>query len=272
MMNPAKRAHGSRIVGVLEQAWSAIQKHHPDVPAVVAITGTGHVGGFTMGSFDFKKWKPAGDVPAASEVFIAGEVIGVGGRLVMETLLHEAAHGLAGVRGIKDTSSKNRYHNLKFARLAEELGLKRPASKDLEIGWSECTITDATAEKYRDVIDAIDAERLPYRDSPYVAYLRSSQQLDQEIAELDKKLGDLLDGALGEAVPELPPVTVPQMPALPTGRDGVRVSVACSCTPPRRMQGSPASIERGPIICGECREEFVIAEPTRRRPKGPRVR
>ncbi|GGS84005.1 hypothetical protein ACFFV7_46180 [Nonomuraea spiralis] len=107
-----------------------------------------------------------------SELFISGEPIALVGRRVMQTLLHEAAHGLADVRGIQDTGNKHRFHNQRFVRLARELGLEPPATKDDVLGWSECRITDATTERYKDAIAVIDAERLPYRRSAWVAYLR----------------------------------------------------------------------------------------------------
>ncbi|WP_156046190.1 hypothetical protein [Herbidospora cretacea] len=55
----------------------------------------------------------------APELFIAGELLALGAARVLQTMLHEAAHALAHVRGIKDTSrSGNRYHNSLFAELA----------------------------------------------------------------------------------------------------------------------------------------------------------
>jgi hypothetical protein len=56
-------------------------------------------------------------------VLISGEGFGRGPPEVLGTLLHEAAHGLAKTRGIKDTSRQGRFHNLRYKALAEELGL-----------------------------------------------------------------------------------------------------------------------------------------------------
>ncbi|WP_297495484.1 hypothetical protein [Pseudonocardia sp.] len=42
---------------------------------------------------------------------------------MLATLLHEAAHALAHVRGIKDSSRQGRWHNAKFKALSEELGI-----------------------------------------------------------------------------------------------------------------------------------------------------
>jgi hypothetical protein len=192
-----------------------------------------------------------------------------------ETLLHEAAHGLADVRRIQDTSNKNRYHNQRFARLAKELGLQPPAVKDDVLGWSECLITDATAERYKDVIAAIDAEQLPHRRSAWVSYMQWKD-------DLHNRPGSGLDG--GETA--VPPFPVP-MPGddqpdagdnplepvtSPTGRDGVRITIGCACVPPRKMSSSPASFERTPVTCGACNTDFVQVEPQQRRPRAPRAR
>ena len=54
---------------------------------------------------------------------MGGEGLRRGARAVLGTLLHEAAHGVATTRGIKDTSRQGRYHNRRFAELAAELGI-----------------------------------------------------------------------------------------------------------------------------------------------------
>ncbi len=82
---------------------------------------------------------------------------------VLQTMLHEAAHALAHVRGIKDTSrSGNRYHNSAFAELAEELGLKRPQTRSNSIGYSACTITEETVKTYESTIKALDAAKVAH--------------------------------------------------------------------------------------------------------------
>jgi hypothetical protein len=82
---------------------------------------------------------------------------------VFTTLLHEAAHALADVRDIQDTSRQGRWHNKHFATLAGELGLK--ATKDPKLGWSPCTLQPATATRYASVLvelgDAMRAYRHP---------------------------------------------------------------------------------------------------------------
>jgi hypothetical protein len=262
--------HGSRVIIALEAAWAAIRANHPDVPQVVMITGQGDVGyEVTWGHFDAATWTVGdGHMP---EIFASGEMIALGGRRIMETLLHEAAHGVADKRKIKDTSNKHRYHNKKFAKIAEALGLKPPAEADKVMGWSRCLITDATAERYKDAIAALDAGRLPYRSSAYVAYLRKwgdDDELGEGGAETQAPIGGDDDDQDGAGAGENPLEPVPA----PTGRDGVRISIACACEPPRKMQTSPASFERAPVTCGACGTDFVQAEPQRRRPRRARAR
>lgn len=169
---PRAATHGSRIIEALEAAWSEIRKHHPAVPAAVMITGSGNhqkstpEGFATLGHHWAERWvTDAKTGQRAPELFIAGELLAAAnaGRLVLETLLHEAAHAAAHTRGIKDTSaSGNRYHNKKFAEIAAELGLRAPDKPAKIIGFSECLITDETAKQYATVTAAIEKARLPY--------------------------------------------------------------------------------------------------------------
>jgi hypothetical protein len=87
------------------------------------------------------------------EVFIGGEGLVRGAADVLGTLLHEAAHALAHVRDIKDTSRQGRWHNAKFKALAEELGIE--VAKDPRIGWSPTAIPASTREEYAEVIDEL---------------------------------------------------------------------------------------------------------------------
>ncbi|MGW1811899.1 hypothetical protein ACWCQY_44775, partial [Streptomyces sp. NPDC002078] len=163
--------HGSRIITALEAAWSAIRAQHPDVPAVLMITGTGRTGtSVKWGHFGEKRWT-TGTKTRTHELFAGGELISLGGRRTMQTLLHEAAHALAHVRNIKDTSSDYRYHNRRFVKIAEELGLQGPVSPASVIGWSDCQITDAAAARYATVIGALDTASLPYVHDPEVTAL-----------------------------------------------------------------------------------------------------
>ncbi|MGD9527438.1 MAG: hypothetical protein AB7V44_11680 [Pseudonocardia sp.] len=78
-------------------------------------------------------------------------------------MLHEAAHALAHVRGIQDTSRQGRWHNARFKALATELGIE--VAKDPRIGWSPTTVTPDTREQYAAVIAALGAALRLHRTS-----------------------------------------------------------------------------------------------------------
>lgn len=154
------------MVAALEVAWASIRARHIEVPVAVLILGAGSIGsgaGLRLGHFAAMRWRDtardvdeqddregvAGLEPLA-EVFVGGEGLARGATDVLATLLHEAAHALAHVRGVKDTSRQGRWHNAKFRDLAHELGIA--VEKDPRIGWSVTTPPDATRDAYADVI------------------------------------------------------------------------------------------------------------------------
>ena len=138
---------------------------------VLGAGSIGNAGGLRLGHFAAMRWADpkqantsdgepgdGGDGELAGpvrlpEVFVGGEGLVRGAADVLGTLLHEAAHALAHVRGIKDTSRQGRWHNAKFKALAEELGIE--VAKDPRIGWSPTTIPASTREDYAEVIDEL---------------------------------------------------------------------------------------------------------------------
>lgn len=154
----------SPMVAALEHAWAAIRARHPEVPAVVMMLGAGSIGnagGLRLGHFAAMRWADP-DQPTTEddgvavrlpEVFVGGEGLARGPADVLGTLLHEAAHALAHVRGIKDTSRQGRWHNARFKTLADELGIE--VTKDRRIGWSPTTMPAGTRDAYAEVIDEL---------------------------------------------------------------------------------------------------------------------
>ena len=219
---------GSRLIAALEHAWGAIRARHPDVPEVVVITGTGRAGrGYaTLGHFCADRWH-TGDSARRAELFIAGELLAgdherSGGRLALKTLLHEAAHGVATTRGIKDCSRQNRYHNRAFARLAAELGLTPPDSPHPVLGYSAATLEDEAAQQWTETIATIDAARLPH---------------------------------LG-ALHTIAATTGTEAGTVAQSRAGSRFTVVCRCPAPRALSITPRQYETAPLICGACEHTF----------------
>ncbi|MFI6867599.1 hypothetical protein [Nocardia sp. NPDC050406] len=151
------------LVTALENTWAAIRSRHPDVPQVVLTVGAGSTGGsdLTLGHFAPNRWV-RGEYEI-HELFVGGEGLQRGAVGVLGTLLHEAAHGVAVTRGIKDTSRQGRWHNERFRTLAEELGLT--LTHHPKIGWSVTTVPDKTREQYHDVLDELVFALVAYRRS-----------------------------------------------------------------------------------------------------------
>lgn len=150
----------SNLIRTVETAWATIQANNPDVPPVFVTIGEG---GNTLGHFWANRWKHRTEDQKVHELFLGGEGLERGGSGVMGTLLHEAAHGIADHREIKDTSRQGRYHNTRFKALAEEIGITVEHSKSL--GWSTTTLPDRTAKKYAQQIGALDAAITHYRQA-----------------------------------------------------------------------------------------------------------
>jgi hypothetical protein len=150
------------LVTAIERTWAAIQARHPDVPDVVLTLGNGSTrpGQLTLGHFHAGKWA-RDDEARLAELFLGGEGLARGPDAVLGTLLHEATHGVAATRGVKDTSRQGRYHNTRFRDLATELGIA--VDRDPSIGWSLTTVPDTTAETYADEITALGAALTAHR-------------------------------------------------------------------------------------------------------------
>jgi hypothetical protein len=157
-LTPTRQLESGTVTGPLvvaiERTWAAIQERHPDVPDVVLTLGNGSArpGQLTLGHFHDGKWA-TGDT-RMPELFVGGEGLARGPRAVLGTLLHEATHGVAATRSIKDTSRQGRYHNARFRDLATELGIR--VERDPRIGWSITTVPDTTAQHYGEQIAALD--------------------------------------------------------------------------------------------------------------------
>jgi hypothetical protein len=152
----------SAVVAAMEHAWTAIRTRHPQVPEVIVILGAGSEarrGLFKLGHFAAARWHVNGQRRA--EVLVSGEGLQRGARDVLGTLLHEAAHGLACARSVKDTSRQGRYHNHRYVRLASELGLQ--VACDPATGWSQTTVPEALAEVYADVLADLAAALVLWR-------------------------------------------------------------------------------------------------------------
>ena len=147
-----------RLVTALDRTWAAIMARHPDVPAVVIALGSGSGNGLRLklGHFAVDRWQRAGG--RLPELFVGGEGLAKGARDVLGALLHEAAHGVASVREIQDTSRQGRFHNTRYRALAGELGLAVARA-----GSSSTTVPDATSALYRAELRRLADALVAYR-------------------------------------------------------------------------------------------------------------
>ena len=136
----------SDILQAMEACWTAIQTHHPEVPDVRLVLGTGMDRGVyrKRGHWWPSQWSE--DAKLVPEVMVAAEHLQQGQDAVLATLLHEAAHGLAWVRGIKDVSRGGRWHNRRFAEIARALGCI--VEKDRQYGHRTTGLTTDTLILY----------------------------------------------------------------------------------------------------------------------------
>jgi len=145
----APRKVTSPVTVTLEGVWGTIRRRHPELPPVAIVVSSGTAAlskgvALNQGHFAPGRWEE--DQDTHHEIFVAGEIVSDPER-VLGTLLHEGAHALAHLRGIKDTSRGGRYHNAEFRTLAAEMGLD--AAQVGTIGWSDTSLTDDTRAAYR---------------------------------------------------------------------------------------------------------------------------
>lgn len=159
------------ITAALEAGWAAIQAKYTDLPHVRIVLGSGSKENLATGKGQYQyhghhwpqKWHE-GDA-TCTEVMIASEHLFDGAPAVFATLIHEAVHALARARGIQDTSRQGRWHNGKFAKLAEECGLT--VEKNKRIGHTTGAMVQATAEHYAVEVKALEtAMGSAYRVKP----------------------------------------------------------------------------------------------------------
>jgi hypothetical protein len=234
---------GSTVVALLEKVWTRIREDHPELPEVVITTGSGE--GAKWGHFRPESWKLRVEEGAAvsttpgrrHELFLASEALAKGPHQVLQTLLHEAAHTLSRVREVKDTSRQGRWHNAQFRKAAEEMGLEhRAATADKTLGFSFVTVTQATKDRYADLLAELEREigltgLLP-------SWLGGSGDEDDRGGErITKPKGEDEDG---ETKPK-----------------SGNVKTTCKCEEPNIIRMSKKVLEMRVVRCDDCEHLFA---------------
>jgi hypothetical protein len=228
---------GSAVVSLLEDVWDRIRQNHPELPAVVMITGSGLVGASKWGHFRANGWKIKQEGAATStrlhEMFMAGETLAKGANQVLQTMLHEGAHTLARVRDISDTSRQGRWHNTEFRKLATELGLDhKGTSADKTHGYSYVTLTQATKDAYADLLAELDREIRLMCDLP--AWMGGSSDEDEEGNGGEKITGKPTSGKTHSG----------------------SLKLTCECDEPNIIRASKTTADKLVVRCDDCEQLF----------------
>ncbi|HZD73505.1 MAG TPA: hypothetical protein VE776_06410 [Actinomycetota bacterium] len=261
MTTPGTAASGSALISALERTWATIRQRHPELPDVVFVTGTGlrYVASAgaraKWGRFGAERWVQGHPQPPATttteaghdakldlranrkpELFVAGECFAEGAEHTLTTILHEAAHALAHVRQVHDTSRQGKYHNRRFAQLAGELGLAWPVGVRAHpvSGFSEVRLAGPARTAYADTIADLEAA--------ITLHLDTFQRLRL--------------AGIGRASSGTDPATGNRGAEGTGGKTFNRVKLVCACSPQRSIRISPKQAARGPIVCGACGKQF----------------
>ncbi len=152
----------SQVTKTLEVAWQNVRDIHPDVRDAIMVVYL-HPKNDRRGHWAPESWTVASDDSdddeqsgenRIDEVHISSHILSQGGRSIMETVVHEAAHSTARSRKVKDVSRQGRWHNRRFARIAEEFGLT--VERDSKVGHRTPDLTDEAREKYAESIMWLD--------------------------------------------------------------------------------------------------------------------
>jgi len=229
---------GSATIAILEQAWTKVRRFAKtyadvDLPYVQIVTGSAQIGAprgyLRMGSFIPELWEARRAEGKVHEIFIAGETLGAGADVTLTTLLHEAAHVMAWVKGEKDTTRQRRYHNGTFRKNAETFGLEyahERANEDL--GYSDVTLSDFGRVLWGEELAAL---------ATTVAVIGGAHLAHPEDPSDPRRTSD-------------PGPVVTRPPAAPQRR---RSTYKCGC---RSMLMHAEEMALGPVMCGVCGEEF----------------
>ncbi len=146
------------IEDALDGLWAAIREQHPDLPAVPVRV---------LDLLDHR----ALFVPSAMTIYVGRWLVEEGrwctisatsiARMVLEVLLHEAAHVWLCLRGAESLDSGRRsYHNTLFRDAAVLVGLIPPKQPDERRGYANCVLTRETVDAYADALRRY-AEAMP---------------------------------------------------------------------------------------------------------------
>lgn len=187
----------SGIITALEKVIARVAKEHglsSRVSLVVGATG----GGVKHGHFLAKGWQDR-DGNDVHEIVMTGESLERGAVPTLGTMLHELAHLYNFENDIQDVSDGGRYHNQRFRKTAEAMGLSIEIAP--RIGHSVTTVPVETQARYADVIADLDEAITAWKRVPVLAaaasnskkFLFGCPECDDPV-QVTKKWGEAHDG------------------------------------------------------------------------------
>ncbi|MEU7039829.1 hypothetical protein AB0A77_02070 [Streptomyces varsoviensis] len=195
----------------LEALWESLRTDCQLPPTIITVSAT--AGSPNHSHERFRE----NDDGAVTGVLVDVPTMERGGEAILTAVLHDAAHMKNWRDRVADTARYGAYHNGRFLKAAQCLGLElRPeTTRTAGGGYADVVLTPETQVAYADVI-----------------------------AELSE--------AAEQALPHLSPP-----PDVTRTRPPDRLSVQCQCSDPRLLRISKSQWERGPITCGVCGAQFV---------------
>lgn len=146
------------IIDALDSLTKQVQKVNADIPDnIVIVLASGKSGRANVhGHFAPGSWQNG-----HHEILISAESLARGPEATLGTLIHELAHAKANKLEIRDTSNNNRYHNKRFKKIAEEMGITLELAGT--IGWSKTTLPSETAVLYSAGLIKLEKSLTTYR-------------------------------------------------------------------------------------------------------------
>ncbi|CUW33384.1 MULTISPECIES: hypothetical protein [Streptomyces] len=241
------------VTSALVEAWNAIRTRHPDVPeAVISMATGGRASAVELAHFAPRRWRLRDGDGLHHEVFVTAESLADGAEKVFGYLLHEATHAANEARGVDDCSA-SQYHNKHFRKTAEELGLvQRDVSEKWKkkYGFAGTALGEEAAKTYADQIAALDKAMHATR-TPDIFATRT-------------RGGSGSTGSTGGTSDAEAGTDAGEDGEVPTGKkekeDRNYIKAVCQCESPTVIRVSPKTLERRPILCGDCGMKFARQE------------
>jgi len=150
------------IQSALDAALTVIKSHNPNVPSALAVIIAPKKG--AHGYFLPNAWQDNGgehNGSARHEIAMNPQSFDKGAEQVLTTLIHETAHALAHVTGVKDTSRQGRFHNNKFRTIADAMGLV--TTDDDKIGTRTPGLQSWAKESYAGTLANLESVLVTFR-------------------------------------------------------------------------------------------------------------